>query len=301
MRDEASSDGSIRRIEFAVGGEIVVGDLHLPEGPGPYPGVVVAGPMTSVKEQVTGVYAAALARRGIAALAIDHRHFGESGGEPRGYEHWERKVEDLRAAIDALSSRPEVDAGRIGGAGVCLGSGYMAHAAAGHPGVRAVGFVAGYYRDPEAMRRADPSGFDAKVEQGRMARERWEATGELLAIPAVSLEGDAALQTADTFDYYARRAAHANYRNRFAVMSRERFLRFDVQAAAPKLRAPVLMIHSERALSPHWARAFADKLGDRAAVHWVESRGQTDFYDDPALVADVASRLVAHFGATLAD
>ena len=98
---------SIERVEFTVASELVVGHLHFPEGAGPHPAVVVAGPMTSVKEQVTGVYAAALAERGIAALALDHRHYGESGGEPRGYEHWERKVEDLRAALDWLAERAE--------------------------------------------------------------------------------------------------------------------------------------------------------------------------------------------------
>lgn len=32
------------RIDFDVGGERVVGDLHLPEGEGPHPAVFVAGP-----------------------------------------------------------------------------------------------------------------------------------------------------------------------------------------------------------------------------------------------------------------
>lgn len=287
-------------IRLEVGGETVIGHLHLPDGPGPHPAVVVAGPMTSVKEQVTGVYAAALAARGVVALSIDHRHYGESGGEPRGYEHWARKVEDLRAALDWLATRPDLDAGRIGAAGVCLGAGYMAHAAAGRPDVRAAGFVAGYYRDPRAMHDADAAGFDAKVEQGRAARWRWEATGAVKTIPAAAARGDAAMGTPDTVDYYTRRAVHPNYRNEFAVMSREHFLPFDVQAAADRLDVPTAMIHSERALSPDWARAFAARLGDRAEVHWVQSAGQTDFYDDPLLVAGAADRLSAHFARTLA-
>ena len=251
--------------------------------------------MTSVKEQVTGVYAAALAERGIAALAIDHRHFGGSGGHPRGYEHWEHKVADLLAAIDWLASQPNLDAGRIAGAAVCLGSGYMAHAAVGHSDIRALGFVAGYYRDPQAMRAADPAGFDSRVEQGCAAREAFETRGEVISIPAVAMTGDAAMQTADTYDYYSRRAAHPNYRNSFAVMSREHFLPFDVQAAAAGLRVPVMMIHSEHALSPSWARSFASKIGDNVQLQWVESRGQTDFYDDPGLVAAAADLLAQHF------
>lgn len=287
--------GRIERVAFRVAGEWVVGELHLPDGQGPHPATLVAGPMTSVKEQVTGVYAAALAARGFATLAIDHRHYGESGGRPRGYEHWERKVADLRAAFDVLAARPDLDASRIVGAGVCLGCGYMAHAAAGRPDLKALAFVAGYYRDPRAMREADAAGFDAKVKQGRLARVAFETRGEAEVVPAVSMSGDAAMQTADTYDYYSRRADHPNYSNSFAVMSREFFLPFDVQAAAARLCAPVMMIHSERALSPQWARKFAATLADKGELHWVESQGQTDFYDDPALVGACADRLVRHF------
>lgn len=286
-------------MDMQVGGVRVVGSLHLPSAAGPHPGLVVAGPMTSVKEQVTGVYAAALAARGFAALALDHRHFGESGGEPRGYEAWPLKVEDLQAAFAWLAGHPDIDATRLAGAGVCLGCGYMAHAAAELPSVRALGLVAGYYRDTEAMRGADPNGYEARIDQGRRARMAFEATGVVETIPAAAPEGDAAMGTPDTVDYYTRRAVHPNYRNAFAVMSREVFIPFDVQTAAPRIRAPTLMIHSERALSPHWAKAFAAGMGTLARLEWVASRGQTDFYDDPALVALAADRLAEHFRAIL--
>ncbi|HEU4532973.1 MAG TPA: alpha/beta hydrolase, partial [Polyangiaceae bacterium] len=123
----------VQRLTLEVSGARVVGLLHLPAGRERAPAVVVAGPMTSVKEQVAGVYADALARRGVAALALDHRHFGESEGEPRQYEVHARKVEDLRAALARLSAHPEVDADRLGLAGVCLGAGYAAWAAVDEP------------------------------------------------------------------------------------------------------------------------------------------------------------------------
>lgn len=283
------------RVTFEVAGDRVVGDLHLPTRAGVSPGVVVAGPMTSVKEQVSGVYAAALARRGIAALAIDPRYFGESEGHPRQYEHHARKVEDLRAALAALGRRTEVDSARLGMVGVCLGAGYAVWAAVGEPRVRAVATVVGYYRDPTAIRAMDPAAFDAKVEQGVRAREHYERTGEVLTVPAVALEGDAAMQSRDTFDYYASaRGGVDNYRNAFAVMSREHFLTFDVQAAAARLAVPLTMVHSERALSPAWARAFRAKVEAPATLAWLESRAHTDFYDDPALVAGASDIVAAH-------
>jgi uncharacterized protein len=289
----------VEPVAFEVGGARVVGHLHLPADPGRAPAAVVAGPMTSVKEQVAGVYAEALARRGVAALALDHRHFGESEGEPRQYEHHGRKVEDLRAAFAWLAGRPEVDAGRVGFAGVCLGAGYAAWAAALETRARAFGAVVGYYRDPGAMRQRDPAGFDAKVAEGVRARERYEEAGEVLTIPAAALEGDAAMTTRDTLDYYAARAAVPNYRNAFAVMSREHFVPFDVQAAAPRLRAPVAMVHSEAALSPAWARSFYAALAGPKRIDWLASRGHTDFYDDPTLVGAASDLLARHFAGAL--
>jgi uncharacterized protein len=289
-----------QRVHFRVGDETVVGELYLPAATGRHAAVVVAGPMTSVKEQVTGVYACALAMRGVAALSIDHRHYGESDGAPRQYEHAGHKIEDLKAALTWLATREDLDGGRLGMVGVCLGAGYAAVAAAEDGRVRALAAVAGYYRDVAAMRAADGAGFDAKVAAGRSARLRYEAGGEVELIPAAALDGDAAMTMPDTYDYYATpRGAVPNYRNQFAVMSREPFLAFDVQAAAPRLRAPLAMVHSERALSPHWARAFHQAVPGEKSLDWVESRGQVDFYDDPALVRTASDRIAQHLRACL--
>jgi fermentation-respiration switch protein FrsA (DUF1100 family) len=288
-----------KRVQFVVAGDAVVGDLFVPVGPGPHPAVIVGGPMTSVKEQVTGVYAQALAQRGIAALAIDPRHYGESGGQPRQYEFYEHKIADLRAAAEALAGQAEIDPQRIGAVGVCLGTGYVVWAAVDNPRIRAVAGVVGYYRDVAELRSKDPAAFQAKVDQGVAARLHYQKTGEVLTIPAAATVGDAAMTLAETYDYYARRAVHPNYRNEFAVMSREHFLTFDVKPAAARLRVPMAMVHSERALSPAWARRFYDALSVPKQLHYLTSGGQVDFYDDPGLVAQASDLVVTHLRAHL--
>ena len=281
------------RIEFVVDGDTVVGNLFLPSESAQHPAVVVGGPMTSVKEQVTGAYAMALAQRGIAALSIDPRHYGESGGLPRQYEFYKHKIADLKAATEALAQHPQINPNRIGAVGVCLGTGYIAWAAVDNPRIKAVGGVVGYYRDVADLVRKDAAGFQAKVDQGVAARLHYEQTGDVLMIPAAATTGDAAMTLQETCDYYGNRAAHPNYRNEFAVMSREHFLPFDVQSAAARLRAPMAMIHSENALSPIWARRFFDGLVVPKQLHWLRSRGQVDFYDDPALIAQASDLLQA--------
>ena len=116
-----------------------------------------------------------------------------------------------------------------------LGTGYIAWAAVDNPRIKAVGGVVGYYRDVADLVRKDAAGFKAKVDQGVAARLHYEQTGDVLMIPAAATTGDAAMTLQETCDYYGNRAAHPNYRNEFAVMSREHFLPFDVQAAARAL------------------------------------------------------------------
>jgi uncharacterized protein len=183
--------------------------------------------------------------------------------------------------------------------GICLGCGYVAALAKSDKRIKSLGLVAGYYRDPEAIKTGDPTGFDARVAQGVAARQLYETTGEVLTIPAAALHGDAAMQTQDTYDYYTRRAAVPNYINAFAVMSREVILPFDVQSLASSLTMPVTMIHSKTALAPSWAQAFYHQRMSPKAFHFVDSGGQTDFYDDHNLVSQSAIFLADHFAVTL--
>src|SRR5262247_3501496 len=98
-----------QKVEFQSGGERMIGLLHLPSSPA-RGAIVTTGPLTSVKEQAPGAYARALAARGFAALAFDHRYFGESGGVPRQFENPFAKVEDIKAALTALRAEPGVGA-----------------------------------------------------------------------------------------------------------------------------------------------------------------------------------------------
>src|SRR4029453_17562857 len=84
------------RFTFTSGGESMVGTLYVPEEEDITGLVVTTGPLTSVKEQAAGVYARAMAERGLAAVAFDHRGFGESGGKPRQFESPRVRIEDIR-------------------------------------------------------------------------------------------------------------------------------------------------------------------------------------------------------------
>ena len=111
--------------------------LHTPNPP-----VVILIPgLDSVKEELHS-YGDDFLRRGMAVLAID--------GPGQGEMEFERPMRFdyevvIRAAIDALERRPDVDAERVGILGVSLGGYYAPRAAAFEPRVRAAIALAGPY------------------------------------------------------------------------------------------------------------------------------------------------------------
>jgi fermentation-respiration switch protein FrsA (DUF1100 family) len=287
------------RVVFQVDSVDVVGVLRIPLGAHATAGLVFAGPLTSVKEQATGNYAVAMAARGFVTLTFDHRHFGESEGFPRQYEHPGRKAEDFRAALGVLEERDEVDSDRIGAVGICAGAGYLAPAVAGDDRVKAWGAVAGFFHDAGQQRRWMGEQYEPTLERAVAAREKFEDTGEAEVIPAVGGD-EAAMPLAEAFEYYGTaRGRVPNYVNQFALMSREHTLPWDAQAAAYDIAVPTLVVHSENALAPELAKKFFSALGGLKEQVWVDSKGHIDFYDESERVDAASDHLTRHFRAHL--
>lgn len=83
-------------------------------------------------------YAEALADRGYAVLAFDFRNWGESGGKERQLENPANKTQDIIAAANYLTTRPEIDSDRIAGLGICASAGYIADAAVQSKDLKAI-------------------------------------------------------------------------------------------------------------------------------------------------------------------
>jgi fermentation-respiration switch protein FrsA (DUF1100 family) len=288
-------------LTFVSGDDRLVGVLYVPDVQ-PVAAVVTTGPLTSVKEQATGAYASALAKRGFAALAFDHRTFGESDGEPRQFEHPERKAADVSAAVSALVADERTRDVPVVAVGVCAGGGYMARAVADDPRIRAFAGVAGYYSDAATFATSSPQDYQAALDRGLAAERRWEATGVAETIPAVGPDGGGvAMPLREAYEFYGTpRGAVENYTNGFAVQSLAYTTPFDAQEAAARIQVPFLLVHSEHALAPPLARKFYATVHSSKSELWLQSKGQIDFYDDPQLIEPAADAIAEHMAAVVA-
>jgi carboxymethylenebutenolidase len=124
-------------VSFKSGDEAVSGFLALPEGGGRHPGIVVIHEWWGLNDWVKEE-AQKLAAQGYVALAVD-LYRGKVASEP-GMAHelsrglpQDRAVRDMKAAVDYLAARGDVDAKRIGSIGWCMGGGYSLQLAIHEP------------------------------------------------------------------------------------------------------------------------------------------------------------------------
>lgn len=302
----ASFKAGANKVTFQSEGVKMVGNLYLPASYKPgdkLPALVVAGSWTSVKEQMSGLYAQKLAEQGFATLAFDFRFFGESGGEPRYYESPQGKIQDIKNAVTFLQSLPIIDRDRIGGLAVCASAGYMAHAIAEGAGINSFATVAAWLHDPQTVPAVygGQEGVRQRIELGLAARQKYEQTGKVEYVPAHS-ETDPKAAMYSQVDYYSNptRGEIPEWTNQFAVMSWSEWLQFDALAAAPKITVPTRFVHSDNSALPDNVRKFYRDMPGSKDLFWTQGQ-HTDFYDKQPYVNRAVQAVAEHFKNTLSD
>ncbi|MBF8268072.1 MAG: dienelactone hydrolase [Dehalococcoidia bacterium] len=137
-------------VRFSGTAGVLEGYLHLPEGNGPFPGVVVCHPHPrmggDMRNSVVMGICSSLAKVGISSLRFNFRGVGESQGV---YDDGRGEVDDALAALGCLASCEAVAEGSIGLAGYSFGAGIAMKAALRDDLTRAVSMVARPRVDPE--------------------------------------------------------------------------------------------------------------------------------------------------------
>ena len=289
------------RVRFPSGSDVLVGDLHQPQGQDTESAttiVIVTGSWTTVKEQQADFYARRLAAAGLTTLVFDFRGFGQSEGNPRCWENPARKVEDIRAAVSFAASQGYT---RIGALGIYASAGYQAVNAADDHRVCSLALVAPWLHNRElvAPYYGGEAGVADRIDMSRAAATRYAETGEVSYIPAISTTDESAAMFGP-FDYYLdpQRGDIPEWDKRIAVMSWEPWLTFNPIDSASKVTVPVHMVHSRDGAVPDGAQLFFDALPGPKHIDWLPGT-QLDFYDQPAQVDPAVAAVVEHFRHTL--
>ena len=295
----------IERVTLPSQGVGIVGNALVPKGAGKKPGLVVIGPVAYVKEQSPMQYATRLVKEGFVTVVFDPRFHGESEGTPRRFESRAAKVQDLRAVLDYLAQRPDVDADQLYVLGVCQGVNWAMEACTQDNRVKALGVVAGHYLVPQvaAMYMGSPEKVAERVTRGQQARARYEATGQVDYISIIG-HAQSLLPAPVIAQFYSRWADrgpfwnfHGLWENRITAMSEADIWGHDVAEVMKNLHTPTLMIHANRAASGPAVpkELFALIPAKKKELVFMADQNQMMFYEDPLTIDAVAPKVVAFF------
>jgi hypothetical protein len=295
-------------VTFDSAGITLAGNLYSPDGPadGPRPAIVVGHPGSGVKEQAAGLYARRLAGQGFVTLAFDAAYQGESGGEPRGLEDPAHRVEDLKAAVSYLTTRPGTDSDRIGALGICASGGYVLPAAGSDHRIKAVATVSAVDIARQFRLGADgtqdPAVFQGMLDAAASARTV-AAHGEkppVLTLFPDTIEQARALggeHGAEGFEYYRTpRAQHPRSASFLDWTSIDKMGVFDAFALVPLIgQRPLLMIAGTRAVTSWMSVEAFQKATGPKELHWIDGASHVDLYDKERYVGPAVEKLTAFF------
>ena len=246
-------------VEFTCQGTKIVGNLFIPESyeeEDKIPGIVLVGPATGVKEQVGGIYAQELAKRGFITLAFDHRGYGESDGDLRFGEDIFLKSEDIRSAVSFIRTVKKVDKDNIGAVGICGGAAALVQITAGERRINAVATVSGTLSLKAVI---EASGGEVILSIASDAKQKYDQTGEVTYIglfpeerPRISNSNlKQSTFNQEAWDYYiANKDNHPDWSPAIDLAAFCNQAAFDIPSAVSSISpTPVLYIAETEALT----------------------------------------------------
>ena len=271
----------------------LVGDLYEPKekSEGKMAAIAVTGPFGAVKEQVSGLYAQTLAERGFVTLAFDPSFTGESGGNVRDVASPDINTDDISAAVDYLTTLPEVDENKIGIIGICGFGGFGLNAAAQDTRIKAT--VTSTMYD---MTRVSAHGYNDSVSAEELYKMREDLNNQRTidakngtyakSAPLPNpedLTDETPQFVRDYVNYYKTplgfhpRSIGSN--GAWNTTSTLSLITQPILAYSDTIKNPVLMIHGENAHSRYFSEdAFKKLTGDNKELMIIPNANHTDLY-----------------------
>jgi fermentation-respiration switch protein FrsA (DUF1100 family) len=292
-----------KNVKFRAHGLQVAAILNLPEHAEEKkqnPAIVCVHPGSSCKDQTAGIYAEKLAELGYVTIVFDASYQGESEGEPRYAEYPAARVEDIRCAVDYLTTLDYIDENRIGVLGVCAGGGYAVNAAMTERRIKAVGTVVGA-NIGRGYREGEPIKVLEAIAQQRTAEARGAEPMVSQWIPDSHAEREKAGMTdidiTEAVDYYRTpRGQSPNSPNKLKFSSIDSIIGFDAFHLADILLTQPLQIIVGGVQGAFGSYKDGHELYNRAAsvkkdLFIIEGASHYDLYDKPEPVRKAVEKL----------
>lgn len=296
-----------KNVKFNARGLKVAGILNIPENAEDKknPAIVCVHPGSSCKEQTAGIYAEKLAELGYVTIVFDASYQGESEGEPRYIEDPSARVEDIRSAVDYLTTLDFVDENRIGVLGVCAGGGYAVNAAMTERRIKAVGTVVGANIGRVNRESSDPIKTLEAIAEQRTAEARGVETMIINWIPRNQEERQQAgitdVDIIEAVDYYTTsRGQSPNSPNKLNFTSLGSVIGFDAFHLADELLTQPLQIIVGSVQGVFGSYRDGHELYNKAAskkkdLFIVEGASHYDLYDREEPVRKAVEKLEAFY------
>lgn len=306
----------VQNVSFPNAGVDIAADLRLPDGFDPgqrYAAVVLGTPGSSVKEQIGANYAGRLADRGFVALTFDPSRQGQSGGEPRDLEDPATRIEDLRCAVDYLTTLDHVDEERIGALGICAGGGYTVSATMVDHRIKAIGTVVAVNMG-RSFRQIDVSSADAlaRVLEAVGAQRTAEARGGAQRrdpwIPDTYEQAQAAGITdrdvLESVEFYRTPRGYSEHStNRLLFTSNAALLAYDAFHLADELLTQPLqvIVGGRKGITGSYedGHQLWERARNKEELMIIDGAGHYDMYDDPDHLALAVERLATFYATHL--
>lgn len=286
----------------------MAGNLHLPnemDDNKKYPVLIVLHPAGGVKEQTAGLYAQKLADEGYVALAFDAAYQGESEGLPRYLDDPTSRVEDVRAAVDYVTTLSFVDPERIGVVGICAGGGYAIRTAQTERRIKAVVGISAAdmgrtFREGwngEAPISSAIETLDAVAKQ-RTAEANGAEPMYLSYVPH-EIDENTDAETAEGYEYYrTARAQHPNSVNKLLFSSFDKILAFTAidEKMSSLLTQPLLLVAGSKAGTLWQSKEAYELANEPKELVILEGGSHFDLYDIPEYVDQAVVKATEFLG-----
>jgi alpha-beta hydrolase superfamily lysophospholipase len=267
-------------IRFFSDGQRLDGELWHPPPSGCSAVVIPCSGYLGLKALQPARFARALVPRGCACLCFDYRGFGFSDGE-RGRLVAQEQVEDIRAAVDFLSSREDTASAPLVLLGWGLGGALVIAEAAHDPRVAAVvalNAIADGYRTTRALHDdASWAALMARLEQDRVKRLRYGRSALIPAFELVPLRGS-------TREYVESELyKDAGFGFPVSCHAGEQLLRFSVEHLVGRIAPrPLFLAHgaANDLYLPDEAQLLYELAGEPRELHLLEGAGHSEWMYD---------------------